>query len=84
MLRMRSISLPVWTRPVHGTEDHAGDGVGEDGVQAEALEDAFKQLGGDDERANGKEGFVDLHPSPPVTHPVAAAEAGPDVQGRRC
>ena len=45
-----------------GAEDHAGDGVCEDGVQAKALEDALEELGGDDERANRKESFVDLHP----------------------
>ena len=49
--------------------DEAGDrskdetryGVGEDGVQAKSLAYAFKELGGDDERPNGKEGFLDFH-----------------------
>ena len=38
----------------HWAEDHAGDGVCEDGVQADALEDPLEELGGDDERANGE------------------------------
>ena len=46
----------------NGPEHHAGDGICEDGVQAEALEHAFEELGSDDEHANGEQSFIGLHP----------------------
>ena len=42
----------------YGAEDDPGGGIGDDRIQAEPLEYAFEQLGDDDHRANGKEGFV--------------------------
>ena len=80
MLRMSSTFRAGVDEAGDGAEDHAGDGVCEDGVQAEALEDALEELGGDDEHANGKESFVDLHP---VVLPSSFGQRAWPSAGRR-
>ncbi len=39
-------------QPAHGAKKYSGRGVGDDRTEAEPLEDAFKQLGEDDQKTN--------------------------------
>ena len=60
MPRMISTSDPRLHQAGCGPKDDARGGVGDDGVQAKALEDAFQQLGAHNEQPDGEESLMDF------------------------
>ena len=57
------------------SQDYAGDGVGEDGTNAEPFEQAFQEFGQDQEQPDCQKGIKDFRISP-VYHLLRYAVAG--------
>ena len=76
MLSTISMSVPGTISPGHGTENNSRDGIGNNGVNTKASEDAFEQLGDDDHRADGKKRSLKIQveaPSPKATNQMCVA-----------